>query len=277
MVKKLKHNKLKNTGLIFEILSRCVMNEVLNVTTEQKAFKIIKRHFSPDSELLKELQLYQGLSLVTEHDPDQLIEISLQTRKKLNEQNLSNEKFKLIRSIKLNYDLNKFFETRVTNYKLSASIFKLFENQSYISPSDYLTAKKTITESIKGSNPEIDLKTESFWRTQDPDIRNLGFKFLINEFNDRYKGLTSKQKALLSKYINEDASSYEFKSYVVNECTYINKRLNQLKGSVEDEITKIKLTETINLVDSIISSKQIKDDHLSAMLKYYELIEELEK
>ena len=45
--------------------------------------------------------------------------------------------------------------------------------------------------------------------------------------------------------------------------------------SIDDNVLKIKLAETVNLLQNILTAKRIGEDHLSAMLKYYELIEEI--
>lgn len=276
-MKKLKHNKLKNTGLLFEVLSRAMMHEALNPERPQRAVKLIKQFFKTDSELLKELRLYNTLSNKTEHDPAELLSLSLQSRQTITESKLLKEKYDLVRSIKKYYDLETFINTRVSNYKLQASIFKLFEYHGKDSPEEYLSTKKLVLESLSGKVAEnvVD-EVEQAWREQDSDVRKLGFKMIVERFNEKYRELDDRQKKLLSKYINEDNSSELFKNYVIKEVGYIGKRLNQKIADVDDPVTKIKLTESINLLQTIVSAKQITEDHLSAMLKYYELIEVIE-
>jgi hypothetical protein len=53
--------------------------------------------------------------------------------------------------------------------------------------------------------------------------------------------------------------------------------LKRLGSNVKNEVSRIKLNETINLAQNIINSKTLKEEHLTAMLKYYELIEELKR
>ena len=78
------------------------------------------------------------------------------------------------------------------------------------------------------------------------------------------------------KKIIQNLSSNDFKNYILKEVSFIVKSLTNKAKTVSDEITKIKLNETINLTQNIISAKTIKEDHLSSMLKYYELIDILE-
>jgi hypothetical protein len=44
---------------------------------------------------------------------------------------------------------------------------------------------------------------------------------------------------------------------------------------VDDDITKIKLSEAINQVDTIKKGKIVKDKQVVALMRYYELIKEI--
>ena len=58
---KIKHNKLKNTGMLFEFLLRQVTVDVLNKKKTSKAVQIIKKRFNENTEVGKELGLYNLL------------------------------------------------------------------------------------------------------------------------------------------------------------------------------------------------------------------------
>lgn len=259
---------------MFELLSRSVMHEVIGAIPKQTSLSIIKRHFKYGTELLKELNLYQVLSLKSEHDPTELVNLTLSSYKTLDLAKLQQEKYELIKSIKKHYDLKTFFETRLGNYKLSATISKLFDSNT--APTEYLDCKKTIVEHLSGKvqSDEEEVQIEQQLREQDTDIRKLSFKYIVEQFNEKYKHLNDRQRKLLAMYINEDSNSDTFKNYVATEVNYIVERLS---SASRDNITKIKINEVINLTQTILSAKHIKDEHLSGMLKYYELIEEIEK
>ena len=59
-MRKIKHSKFKNTGFLFEILTRQITLEVLN-GGEEKAKEIVKEFFSGKTELAKELRLFNLL------------------------------------------------------------------------------------------------------------------------------------------------------------------------------------------------------------------------
>ena len=46
---------------------------------------------------------------------------------------------------------------------------------------------------------------------------------------------------------------------------------------IEEPALKIKIQEVINLIDPILESRKLKDDHLVALLQYLELSNEIEK
>ena len=62
---KIKHSKIKNTGILFELLTRQITVDIMN-DKNGKAVSILKNYFSPKTELGKEYGLYKILT--TEKD-----------------------------------------------------------------------------------------------------------------------------------------------------------------------------------------------------------------
>jgi hypothetical protein len=60
-MKKIKHSKFKNTGVLFELLVRQITLEILNGDKTENAKSIIKEFFKNGTELNKELRLYDLL------------------------------------------------------------------------------------------------------------------------------------------------------------------------------------------------------------------------
>ena len=56
-----KHNKIKNTGILFELLTRQITVDVLNNEKNSSAIKILKEFFNEKTELGKENQFYKVL------------------------------------------------------------------------------------------------------------------------------------------------------------------------------------------------------------------------
>ena len=61
-MRKVKHNKIRNTGLLYEFLLRQMTSDVLNNSKVSKAVQIIKDKFNERTELGKEFALYNVLS-----------------------------------------------------------------------------------------------------------------------------------------------------------------------------------------------------------------------
>ena len=55
-----KHSKYKNTGILFELLTRQITSETIS-NSEPKAVGILRKFFGKNSTLLKEYQIYHAL------------------------------------------------------------------------------------------------------------------------------------------------------------------------------------------------------------------------
>ena len=60
MARQLKHSKIKNTGILFELLTRQITADILN-DTKSKSTSILKKYFNEKTQLGKEKQLYEVL------------------------------------------------------------------------------------------------------------------------------------------------------------------------------------------------------------------------
>ena len=144
----MKHSKYKNTGVLFELLTRQVTADVLNNIDDSPALKIIKEHFKKNSTLKRELGLYNTLlneSFKKQEKASYLVDLVLQERTKLNSTTLRKQKYNLIKEIKSNYNLEEFFRTKINNYKNLAAAYNLFENCQIII-NLYLTEKHQLFE-----------------------------------------------------------------------------------------------------------------------------------
>jgi hypothetical protein len=284
-MKKIKHSKFKNTGFLFELLVRQVTADILS-KNKSTAENLLKEYFNSKRELSKELKLYQFLvneKYNSEAKAEKFIDTICEARKRLDEKKLIKEKYNLIKEIKEKYKIEEFVKSPISNYKLLASVYKIFEtvvtSEEY-SPVDILNSRITITEniinsSVKNKEEKLrDLALEEY-RKQSEDIRVVTYKFLIEKFNDKYKNLTESQKGLLREYINNINNTGKLTSYVNKEIETMLTELRSIKSNISDKVTKIKLTETIQNIKKIKSVKMIKENHLSALMMTYELIKEL--
>jgi len=279
-MRKMKHSKYKNTGILFELLVRQIATDTLN-NKDSRATSIIKTHFSKNTDLAKELRLYQSAlkeSFTTEYKASEFLNIILTERSKLTELNLNKQKYNLIKDIKRNFVLEDFFKYRVSNYKENASIFKLFEYNNADSPKEYVECKSTLMEHLTGVSVSTDKITNTIneeYSKQPKEVRLLAWKMLIENFNNKYTHLSDKQRTILKEYINSVDNSEKLKKFVLRECNLLTKNIKSVK--ITDKVTNIKINEVIRLVTKLKSAKTITESQILSLLRYNELLDELKK
>ena len=274
---KVKHSKYKNTGILFELLTRQLTADTI-AGDNPRALSIIKKYFSGDSALLKEYKIYHTFTSQKYKEDSKatmLIDTLIEAHGKLNKSQLRREKYNLIKEIKETYDINNFFKAKIDNYKVMASIFNLLENKQ-ASPLSIVNSKVTILEHIivKPVEDKKDTVLENFSK-QDKDTRLLTYKVLLEKFNNKYTNLGENQKTLLKEYVNSVTNSPALKSYINQEIQEVKKELINFSKKVEDKAVAIKLVETKNMIKPLCKKSSVNDDNVINLLNYYELVNEL--
>ena len=276
---KVKHSKYKNTGILFELLTRQLTADTIAGNNPQ-ALTIIKKYFSGDSTLLKEYKIYHtfiGKKFKEESKATILINTLTEAYKKLNKSQLRREKYNLIKEIKENFNINNFFKSKISNYKVMASIFNLLENNE-ASPLSIVNSKVTLLEHITGktlkNKPKKSIVMEDYIK-YDKDTRLLTYKVLLEKFNEKYSGLGLNQKTLLKEYVNSVTNSPDLKTYINKEITKVKKTITNYTKKVNDKAVIIKLNETKNMIKPLCKKSHVNDDNVINLLNYYELVNEL--
>ena len=283
-MKRVKHSKFKNTGILFELLVRQITLEVLNGDTTEKAKKIVAEFFSPKTELNKELRLYELLTKErynSESRAEKFIDTVNEAHNRINQKQLQKEKYNLIKTINESFNMDEFLSSPISNYKLLASIYKIFEAKKYDSydVKDVFNSKITLIENITSKPATLTEakkdKVVEEYKKQDKDLRLLTYKVLVETFNKKYSNLNEAQKRLLREYINNLTNTTGFKSYIEKEIPQIVKELKSIKSKIGDKVTTIKLSETISMLENTKIGRKVSDNHVSSLMMSYELIKEL--
>ena len=274
---KVKHSKYKNTGILFELLTRQLTSDTIT-GNQSKSLSFLKKHFNSKTELLKEYKIYHTLATQKYNKDSQatmLIDTLLEAHERLNKSQLRREKYNLIKEIKETYDVNDFFNAKITDYKIMASIFNLLENRKATALS-IVDSKVTLLEhiTIKPTVVKKDTVLENF-NKQDSDTRLLTYKVLLEKFNDKYSGLESNQKTLLKEYVNSVTNSPSLKSYINQEIKEVKKTITGYSKKVEDKAVAVKLNETKGMIKTLCKKTSVNDDNVINLLNYYELVNEL--
>jgi hypothetical protein len=282
MARKLKHSKIKNTSILFEVLTRQITADVL-AGKDTKTVGMVKKFFNENTELGKELQLYRILSEKTYDSTakaGQLLETVIKSRQRLSNSKLRSEKYNLIKEIKENYNVSDFFNVRIPNYKILASIYNIFQAETTtdtFNPEDVVNSKFTVLENIVGKKKSV--KNDNFlkeYREKDKDLRLLAYQILVDKFNSKYKSLNESQKDLLKNYINNISNTNSLREFVDKEVLKTKKQLKKHLPKVSDKITKIKLSEAINQINTISKGKVVAEKQVLNLMRYYELVKEIE-
>ena len=286
-MKKVKHSKVKNTGVLFELLVRQITLEVLNGDKTENAKKIVKQFFATGTELNKELRLYELLlkeKYTSETRAEKFVETVCEAYSKLDELKLNREKYNLIKTIKESFDSEQFLASPLSNYKVLASIYKVFESKKLkeYDVKDVFNSKVTLIENItsKSSGKKSIQLDESqqlveVYKNQDKDIRLLTYKILIETFNKKYTNLDNSQKEVLREYINNINNTSKFKDYYSATLNKIISELGSIGKQICDTVTTIKLNETISVLKSQKLGRTVSDEQVSVLLLSHELLKEL--
>ena len=274
---KVKHSKYKNTGILFELLTRQLTSDTI-AGNQPKSLSFLKKHFNSKTELLKEYKIYHTLATQKYSKDSQasmLIEELMKTHDKLNKSQLRREKYNLIKEIKQTYNVNDFFKAKITDYKVMASIFNLLENNE-ATPLSIVDSKVTLLEHITRKQTSIkkDNILENFSK-QDKNTRLLTYKVILEKFNDKYSELQDNQKTLLKEYVNSVTNSPALKSYINQEIKEVKDLLTKYSKKVEDKAVAVKLTETKEMIKPLCKKSSVNDDNVINLLNYYELVNEL--
>ena len=282
MAKKLKHSKIKNTGILFELLTRQITADVLD-GKDSKAVTIVKKYFNENTVLGKELQLYRLLSekhYNSENKANELLDLVIKSRRKLSSSSIRNEKYNLIKEIKKSYQVQDFFGGRISNYKLLASISNVIQSETTnedFQPDQVLNSKFTILEHITNKNISGKVKDKVLkeYNKKDKDLRLLTYKILVDKFNKKYKNLDESQKRLLKNYINNISNTNKMREFVDKEVSAVKTVLSKHLPKVKDKVTKIKLDEAVKQIGNLTKCRIIEEKQVLTLMRYYELVKEI--
>lgn len=276
-MKKSTHSKIKNTGILFELLTRQITADTMTGVDNSPALKIIKEYFAAKTALAKELVLYQTLineTFKTSNKANMLLNTTIKMRRSLDEKALNDCKYNLIKEIKKHYDLKDFFKSTISNYKIHASIYRVFEGSGISQAADVVRSRVAITEHITKSEQTSSPKKIEYLK-EDEEVRVLAYKIMLEKFNSKYAKLSDSQQSILREYINNISNTTNLRDFVIKESAKLQESLGKKLKVVKDQIISIKLTEVMHLLDNNKKIKRVKEDHVHSLLLYHELLKEL--
>jgi len=270
---RLKHNKKRNTAFIYEALVRELTESVVknNKNKQNKIVSIIKEHFSGDSVLKKELDLYRTIYETRHIEKTTAEKIVFQVKEEhdsLDKRRLFLEQSALINKINRTLS-NKVYSNFVPNYKTIASVYSIFQDALPIR--DRVLLEENIVEQMSSS-------VEIMQEAQQQPIDSLVYNTFVSRFNEEYsQSLNENQKKLLGSYITSlDDNQLELK-------IYLNEEIGRIKNEIEtlietksnfDSSIKEKLKKVYNVLDET-KNKEIDTSTLELVLTTQQILEEI--
>jgi hypothetical protein len=280
-MKKLKHSKYKNTGILFEMLVRKLTSETLS-SNKSITVDIIKKYFGKNTELSKELHLYNSLlkeQFKSEAQALDYIRTVKATHGKLNQTVLKRQRYNLVKEISEKFVFENMSKMHINNYKVLASINMIFEHEETDNPKQLLECKQAIIENgliVERKKSTKDPVLEHF-SSQPKEVRLLTYKLLVDKFNEKYSGLDESQKQLLNKYITHVNDTATLREYVQTIIPKIKKQLAELAKPIDDKVVKIKVEKLSEMLCNVENMKTLKESHILSLLRYFDLIRELKE
>ncbi|MBL18301.1 MAG: hypothetical protein CMC82_00520 [Flavobacteriaceae bacterium] len=270
---RLKHNKKRNTAFVYEALVRELTESVVknNKNKQNKIVSIIREHFTGESLLKEELELYKSIYETRHIEKNTAEKIVVQVKEKhdsLDKKRLFQEQSKLINKINRTLS-NKVYNNFVPNYKTIASVYSIF--QDALPVKDRVLLEENIVDQMSAS---VETKQES----QQP-IDSLVYKNFVINFNEEYsKVLTEDQKSLLNNYVSS------FSDNGLDLKVYLNEEIGRLKNQIslfknDKSLTSSKdveerLDKVYNILENM-KTKKIDAEMVELVLNTQQLVEEI--
>jgi hypothetical protein len=279
---KIKHSKLRNSGILFELLVRQVASDTVS-GKDSSSINLIKKYFVK-TELSKEYKLYQTLinsKNLSESKAESLINTILELSSRLNRSNLRKEKYNLIKEIRETYNIDEFFKAKINNYSQYAAAYNLIEAKNtsdFVDPKYVVENKITLLEHISNTSiikEKVQDRVLQEYNEMDKGTRILVYKIMLEKFNEKYSNLSEEQKLILKEYINNISNTTKLREFINENNLKLASTLKKLISTISDKTIQIKLTEVITFLKPLDKKTNVKDDHIMSLLQYYQLVNEI--
>lgn len=271
---KLKHNKKRNTAILYEILIRELTRATIHKekNKKNKLLGLVKESFKTNTLLRKELELYKVLyegEILNPATAERLIYETRKVHAQIDKKALFNEQTSLIN--KMNRIVTKnAFSSFIPSYKNLATIFQIFNDGTPIK-------KRVLLE--EGLISTLSSKPEKIEEENLKPIDNLVYNNFVQKFNDQYsKELFTEQKELLTRYISSFTDNgLRLKVYLNEEVTRLRTVVKKSLKSEEienDALMIQKTNEVLQLIEQF-RSRAIDKSMIKRVLKIQSLVREL--
>jgi hypothetical protein len=276
----MKHNKKRNTGLMYEFLARhaaegMVENDQKKVS---KSIKLIKKHFKIGTELHREFRLFHALlntHVKTKDTAEKIIESTRRAAGTYDLKKLDHEKSLLIRDINHAFKDASFYTKKIAEYKWFATVQSLLNEWRNSTSADLVRSALYEEELVEHL---IVPKSQNILDETKDDVDDLIVSLMSKKVNQKYDGIMSAEQAkLMNAYVyslkNENMTSIRdiIESLRTSTLSLLDEHAEKHKnetGFIE------KLTELKQLLSTPVS--YVDDKTLTRYLRITKLKDEIQ-
>jgi len=271
---RLKHNKKRNTAFLYESLIRELTKSIIknDGNKKNKAVKMLKQHFSPESDLRKELDLYKSLYETKGVDRRLAEKIIIETKiahKELDKKSIFTEQTDLIKNMNVAFS-SKVFNTFVPNFRNIATVYSIFN--ASVPANERVLLEEKVLDNMSGSQSPNESEMKP--------VDDLVYKTFVNKFNEQYSSsLLNEQKELLTKYITSFSDNgIEIKCFLNEEISRVRVKLQALAESdfvQGDDDLRENSKKILEMLEEF-SDQKVSAEIVETVLRTQQLIHELE-
>lgn len=268
---KRRHNKKRNTALVYEALIKEATAAILrgDHETKGKIVSIVRKHFGPSTILRKDLQCYQSIAEnqgLSVEDSRRILRETKMQKAYIDPTHLFKAQSDMIKDI--NTDISSdIFNNFVPNYKVLATIDQMFSPKT--SPKDRVLLENQIIDLMIGSESADD--------TQEVD--GLVVSNFVEKFNNKYsEGLLEEQRELLTHYIlSFSDNALSLKMFLNGEIARLKEALGEALNIDEIKSDQEMMKKTNRVVEKLenYAAESVTDDVLLTILKTQKLVKEI--
>tara|TARA_R100000664_G_C2730927_1_gene121524 strand:+ start:130 stop:960 length:831 start_codon:yes stop_codon:yes gene_type:complete len=268
---KTKYNKKRNTAFVYEALIREGTSAILQGDHDRKntVVKLIKKHFTTDSILYKDLQCYQSLyetKGLEKQTCQKIIREAKLASRLLDTQGLFVSQSDLINDV--NKELEpSVFNNFVPNYKSLANIYKMFSHNT--DPKSAVILEELVLEHM----------CAPVEKEEPVQVDSLVVESFVEKFNNKYEeSLLTEQKTLLNLYISSFVdNSLELKMFLNEEISRLKNELQKSKDNEHISSDEQMTSKTIDIIEKLESYKNAEADQnmMLTILRVQQLVGEI--
>jgi len=212
---KIKHNKKRNVGLVFDQLSRMLSESVIagDTDTSKKCASIINEHFKKGTALHSEMRLFRSLSNVRINNDILILRVLDESRraaKRINSKELAKEKTQLIKSLNEAFGKDSLFNMKNKRFRELASIQVLLNE--WRKGTDDTTVSMLEDNLITEMKGNKDLATDGISKPDVPSVTSLVVEIAKKKFFVKHKSLSARQVKSLFEMLTSDDGANRFKA-----------------------------------------------------------------